>query len=288
VPSAAANEPRGTNYAFANTRAVQRERLALLAALLDEGSFRLLGRLGVGPGWRCVEVGAGGGSVAAWLCERVAPDGTVLATDLDRTVLRGLQHPNLEVHVHDVLTDELPQQHFDLVHARLLLAWLTDPERALRRMVAGLKPGGWLLAEEMDFDTIASDSQLDPEARALFGRVLDAHHKVLAERHAFDPFYGRGLDCALSVAGLANVQSEGRIGIWQGGHPGGTVWRLTLIQLRDELISHGSVTADEVDQVVELCTDSRLRFISQATIAAWGQRLTGQRRDDVEIAGARA
>ena len=76
-------------YAFANRRAVQPERLRLLAALLDDGTFRLLERLGVQPGWRCLEVGAGGGSVAAWLCDRTAPGGSVLATDLDTTVSAG-------------------------------------------------------------------------------------------------------------------------------------------------------------------------------------------------------
>jgi SAM-dependent methyltransferase len=259
-------------YAFENARAVQRERLRLLAALLDDGTFRLLERLGVQPGWRCLEVGAGAGSVAAWLCERAAPGGSVLATDVDTTVLRELEHPSLEVRVHDVLVDELPEREFDLVHARLLLAWLADPERGLRRMLAALRPGGCLLVEEMDFHSIAPDAGLDPATRALFARVIDAHHAVLTEQHAFDPFCGRGLDRALTIAGLERVGSEGRLSIWRGGQPGGTVWRLTLIQLRDELIAHGRVTTAEVDTVIDLCDDPRLAFMSQATIGAWGYR----------------
>lgn len=261
-----------TTYAFRNERPVQPERLRLLAALLDEGTFRLLERLGVQPGWRCLEVGAGGGSVAAWLCDRTAPRGSVLATDLDTTVLGELERPNLEVRVHDVLTEELPECEFDLVHARLLLAWLADPEQGLRRMLAALKPGGCLLVEEMDFHSIAPDAGLDRATQALFARVIDAHHTVLAEQHVFDPFCGRGLDRALSTAGLAQVESEGRLSIWRGGQPGGAIWRLTLIQLRDQLITQGRVTAAEVDTVIELCDDPRLAFMSQATIAAWGHR----------------
>ena len=109
----------------------------------------------------------------------------MLATDLDTTVLRELKHPNLEVRVHDVLADELPERDFDLVHARLLLAWLTDPEEGLRRMLAALKPGGRLLVEEMDFHSIAPDAGLDPATQVLFKRVIDAHHWVLADQHAF-------------------------------------------------------------------------------------------------------
>lgn len=265
---------KGTSYAFSNARAVQPERLRLLAALLDDGTFRLLDRLGVRPGWRCLEMGAGGGSVAGWMCDRTAPGGSVLATDLDTTVLEELVHPNLEVKVHDVLADELPEREFDLVHARLLLAWLADRELALQRMVGALKPGGWLLVEEMDFHSIAPGAGLDPRTRALFTQVMDAHHAVLADQHAFDPFCGREVDRALCSVGLIGVESEGRVSVWRGGEAGGTVWRLTLIQLREQLIAHGRVTAPQVDRMIELCDDPRLSFMSQATIAAWGYRPT--------------
>src|ERR671925_2230443 len=68
-------------YAFDNARAIQRQRLAARARLLDPGSTRHLDAIGVRPGSRCLEVGAGSGSIAAWLCDRVGPDGTVVATD---------------------------------------------------------------------------------------------------------------------------------------------------------------------------------------------------------------
>ncbi len=264
--------PDPGTYAFGNQRPVQPERLRLLAELLDEGTFTALAALGAGSGWRCLEVGAGGGSVAAWLAGRVAPEGFVLATDLDITVLRGLDHPCLEVRVHDIVGDPLPEAGFDLVHARLLLAWLADPQAGLARMAAALRPGGWLHIEEMDFLTLAPEPRLGPAACELFTRVIHAHHAVLAERHAFDPFRGRRLAGDLAEAGLMDTGCQGRLAIWQGGQPGGRVWQLTLTQLRDELADSGLVTAAEVDQVVEMCGDPRFRFMSQATIAAWGRR----------------
>jgi SAM-dependent methyltransferase len=259
-------------YAFGNERQVQPERLRLLAELLDEGTFTVLAALGIRSGWRCLEVGAGGGSVAAWLARRVAPEGFVLATDLDTTVLRGLDQPCLEVRTHDILRDPLPQAGFDLVHSRLLLAWLADPQAGLARMAAALKPGGCLLTEEMDFLALAPDPRLGPAACELFTKVIDAHHAVLAGRHAFDPFHGRRLAGDLTETGLVNTGCQGRLAIWQGGQPGGRVWQLTLIQLRDALAGSGLVTATDVDQVIEMCGDSRFRFMSQATIAAWGYR----------------
>jgi len=59
----------------------------------------------VAAGWRCLEVGAGGGSIAEWLCDRVGPDGRVVATDLDTRWVAKLSQPYLEVRVHDLLED---------------------------------------------------------------------------------------------------------------------------------------------------------------------------------------
>jgi hypothetical protein len=49
------------------------------------------------------------------------------------------------------------------------------------------------------------------------------------------------------------------------------VWRLTFMQLRDELIASGLVDAADVDAVIALCADPQLSFMSQTTMAAWGR-----------------
>jgi 2-polyprenyl-3-methyl-5-hydroxy-6-metoxy-1,4-benzoquinol methylase len=41
---------------------------------------------GVRAGLRCLEVGAGGGSLASRMCRRVESGGTVVATDLDTPI----------------------------------------------------------------------------------------------------------------------------------------------------------------------------------------------------------
>jgi tRNA A58 N-methylase Trm61 len=51
----------------------ERERLAMLTQVADPISTRRLTELGVEPGWRCLEAGAGDGSVARWLADRVGP-----------------------------------------------------------------------------------------------------------------------------------------------------------------------------------------------------------------------
>ena len=68
----------------------ERERLGHLEAWLDPVTVRHLEVTGVGEGWRSLEVGAGGGSIARWLGERVGASGSVLATDIDIRYLAGL------------------------------------------------------------------------------------------------------------------------------------------------------------------------------------------------------
>jgi hypothetical protein len=60
----------------------ERARLRNLEAWLDPITVEHLEATGIAAGWRCLEVGAGGGSIARWLSERVAPSGSLVATDI--------------------------------------------------------------------------------------------------------------------------------------------------------------------------------------------------------------
>ena len=61
-----------SRYLLDNGRQEAADRFAALAALFDPTSTGSghLERCGVGHGWRCLEVGAGGGSIATWLADR--------------------------------------------------------------------------------------------------------------------------------------------------------------------------------------------------------------------------
>src|ERR1700761_5912573 len=139
-----------SGYALDNAGREASARFAALAALYDHGTIRHLEERGVNSNWHCLEVGGGGGSIAAWLAARVGPAGRVLVTDIAPRFLESLQIPNLEVRRHDIVNDPLPEAAFDLVHSRLVLLHLPEREKALARMIAALKPGGWLGDEEFD------------------------------------------------------------------------------------------------------------------------------------------
>jgi SAM-dependent methyltransferase len=136
-----------TSYGFEQEKP---ERLAGIEATWDPGTRALLESLGVGPGRRCLEAGAGGGSIAAWMAERVAPGGSVLATDIDTQYLDPLSGGALEVRQHDLTRDELPLGAFDVVHARSVMSWLGSTD-AWERLVGAVAPGGWLVVEDFDW-----------------------------------------------------------------------------------------------------------------------------------------
>jgi SAM-dependent methyltransferase len=97
-----------------------------------------------------LEIAGGGGSIAEWLCRQVGGSGHVVATDLDPRFLKAINASNLEVWRHDILREPLPMEAFDLVHARAVLVFLPQPVETISKMVAALKPGGWLLDRARD------------------------------------------------------------------------------------------------------------------------------------------
>src|ERR1700722_10195781 len=106
-------------YWFDNSLADEGNRLRLLEEIADPRSVRLLSDLHVGVGWRCAELGAGGGSMVRWLADQVGESGQVLAVDRDVTLMKHLaERPNVEL-VEESLEDlNLPPASLDLIHTR--------------------------------------------------------------------------------------------------------------------------------------------------------------------------
>lgn len=256
-------------YAYDHAWTEERIRLGGLESVLDEGTRAHLQRLGVGPGRRCIEIGAGGGTVALWLAEAVAPDGKVIATDLETDFLQAeaAGFPTLEVLQHDITTEELPTG-FDLVHARWLTEWLPDKRRALRRMVGALRPGGVLLDEEPDFVTVFETAE-PPALR----RVVREAMRHLEATCPVDCEYGRRLLDDVTAVGLVDAAAEGRCAVVRGGSPAAAHFlRLTLDKLKPALLADRAVRVAEYAEAVAALDDPARTVMMPMTVAAWGRR----------------
>jgi SAM-dependent methyltransferase len=207
--------------------------LSLLEELFDPPTVQRLESVGVGPGWRVLEVGAGRGSIARWLAERVGDEGRVVATDIDTSLLEELDHPGIEVLRHDVLADDFPEGSFQLVHCRALLVHLSDPGRALKRMVGWLEPGGVLVAEEpwTDVARLAPDPVVSAAAEALGGTL--------------DGGFARRLPLELREAGLERVTAGAELRFFEGGTAEAVFFHKVLEGASARLVASGRLDATE-------------------------------------------
>jgi SAM-dependent methyltransferase len=111
-----------------------------------------LDRLGLREGWRCADVGAGGGDVSVALAEVVGRDGRVYAVDSDphrrdQVAAAAAAHAQV-LAVTQSGEDLLLPEPVDLAFCRFLLLHVADPLRVLERMGAAVRPGGWVVAQE--------------------------------------------------------------------------------------------------------------------------------------------
>ena len=267
-----------SNYIFDNAAQQAGQRFASLETLYDPWTIRHLEATSVGPGWWCWEVGGGGGSIATWLAERCGPTGHVLVTDIDPRFLAALasfNHPALEIQRHDIASDPLPAQTFDLIHARLVLIHIPAREQALARMVTALKPGGWLVIE--DFDLTLFDRTY-PTTRvadaALFQKLYAAQDRLLVARSGeLALTWGRSLYRCLQAQGLGNVGMEGYLTMREGRSPGAQLMRANFEQIRQEAVDAGFVTHEEVEQMLTLLDDPDFAVSAYTIFTAWGRRL---------------
>ena len=260
---------RNYDYVFNNSSAQTKDRFDALSTVFDPGTKRHIADRDIAKGWECLEVGAGGGSIAAWLCNCVGSRGRVVATDIDTRFLERLQIPNLEVQRHDIVNDPLPSAAFDLIHARLVLSHLPERERALARMVNALKPGGCLIVEDFDSLSVLPDSTVNGGEVPL--RTGVALRQLLSERGVALQ-YGRLLPRRLKASELVDVVAEARAFIWQGGSAGAKLNKANYLQLRNAIIDSGLITEEQFEQDLARLDEEDFFCSSPVMWAACGRR----------------
>ena len=263
-----------TRYFGASQSATsERRRLELLEARYDPLTFRRLDALGPALDWSCLEVGAGAGSVARFLAERVGRGGRVIATDLDpRFLARADRLPgNVEVRRHDILTDPLEEAAFDLVHCRALLCHLDEPVVALTRMVSALRPGGWLLVEDADYITLEAACP-DHPLTSTWNRTAEKIRQAVSIVGVVDAHMGRRLPDLLAKLGLDRRGHEGTVRIHRGASPAAEFLQHSLNAGRERLESAAVLDDRELDAMLAALGDPSFSFVDSISYAAWGQQ----------------
>jgi SAM-dependent methyltransferase len=244
-------------YGFDPSWSDERRRLALIEQCYDPMTVSRLTELGVEAGWRCLDIGAGRGSIARWLSDRVGPDGRVVAMDLDTRFFEN--ESGIEALQGDILTDEIEQDAFDLVHCRLLLHHLRGRQlEAVERMASALRPGGTLVASECYLGAMRASSTLE------FAELIRGLYAAMPNA---DYDWAVALPATFQAAGLTAVEACGEVDFMRGGSPVAEFWRLTV-----EAVSERMPDDIDVDAGLKILGDPAAFEPSFLWYTAWGRR----------------
>lgn len=160
------------------------DRLLLQAQVWEPSGRRLLEQItdevGTGRGGRALDVGCGALGWLPLLSAWVGPDGEVVGSDIEPSLLevageqiteRGLT--NVVLVEDDILTTRLKPASFDLVHARFVLTPVGRSEQQIRTYLDLLRPGGVVVLEDPDFDSWHFNPPA-PACQRLIELVLDS------------------------------------------------------------------------------------------------------------------
>lgn len=252
-----------------------RERLRILARVMQASTNAFLDRLDVRNGFMCLDVGCGGGDVTTELARRAAPRGKAVGLDIDDTKVQlarqeckqhGVQ--NVEFRTLDIRTEHAGSE-FDLVYARFLLTHLDNPAQTVAAFCDHLRPGGLVAVEDIDF----SGSFAYPDCPA-FRRYLELYCGVVRRRGG-DPNIGGRLPILLAEAGFENVD----LTVVQPMGLQGEVKRinvLTLENIAGAILEDDAATRQEIDALVhelsEFAANPRTLAGLPRIVQAWGRR----------------
>ena len=244
---------------------IERVRLAMLAESLDPGTFRLLARVGVEPGMHVLELGAGTGSVSAWLAEQVGPDGRVMSTDIDLR-FHAEMPSNVIVRRHDAARDRLPIEHFHLVHARAVIQHIPERVEVLARLKDALRPGGAMVIEDGAMAEFAQQALPEP--------LASVHRTVAtASTQAWrDPDAGVRILGWMRELGLEDLDAIGRIRIMRPHEASGEWWFLALERAAPRLVEAGVVSESDAAVALEQMRAPGFAMLGPTSIATIGRK----------------
>jgi trans-aconitate methyltransferase len=260
-----------SEYIVPNDWESARQRLSLLEREWDPKTIEMLERTGVGQGWRCFDLGAGGGSMTEWLCRRVGTEGRVVAMDFNTQFVDALDYPQLEVRDADIADAELEEGAYDLLYTRATLMHIAERDAVLRKLYDAVRPGGWLAVAEPDWITRIPDPDSAAEMIERSDGETRFREAVLPQVGASDS-YGRRLYRAMESLGLESLDVEGWARPFHGRSDVAEFWRITSLQAQQRLIESGTKTAAEVIDSLAHWRDSDFIFWNVLFVLASGRK----------------
>ena len=225
------------------------ERLRMQAAALEFDAGVMLERIGVGAGWRCLDLGCGAGGILELLSRRVGEQGRVVGLDRDPVFLEHARalvsgRKNVELVQGDVYRTGLPPASFDLVHVRFVAGTAGRAEELVREAIRLARTGGVVAFEEPDTSTL----RCHPPHPA-WDRLAQAIDGAFASVGS-DVRLGQRLFPLMRHAGLAEVQYRPFFVGFRSCDPMADYLPATVESLRGTILRAGIVGDAELDKLL--------------------------------------
>ncbi|MEV4947109.1 class I SAM-dependent methyltransferase [Streptomyces sp. NPDC053755] len=265
--------PDGGRYGetvFRPEQAGEGERIDFGALAYDDITLARLRALGVGPGWRCLDVGAGTGTVSRRLLDE-AGVASVLAVDRDVRFLAERPVPGLDVREADITAPGSVPGRFHLVHARFVLMHLPEREHLIARLAGLVEPGGVLVLSD------AVDLTTDRTPTTPYTAVMRAMWQGLRATIGTDISWVPSYPHLLRAAGLLPVAAEVHVPPLVPGSPISRFWADTWERSRAAMLATGLVDTRAVDEAIRYLASDACAALSAGMLTCWGHQPAGRR-----------
>lgn len=238
------------------------ERIDFGALAYDEITMARLRALGAGPGWSCLDVGAGTGTVSRRLLDEVGVR-SVLAVDRDVRFLARHATPGLEVLEGDITAPGLVTGRYRLVHARFVLMHLAERERVIANLAELVEPGGVLVLS----DAVDLTDERSPDTP--YTEVMQAMWLGLRASIGTDVSWVPSCPQLLRGAGLVRAAAEVYVPPLTPGSPISRFWADTWERSREAMLATGTVDDDTIDAALLYLDSDECAALSAGMLTAW-------------------
>jgi ubiquinone/menaquinone biosynthesis C-methylase UbiE len=252
-----------------------KSRLNVLSDVLAPYTRSLLEKNGSIVEKSFLDVGCGGGNVSMMVAEMVGYAGHVTGVDADAEILSLAEQEAAELGIKNITFKQSKAEDldfhnaFDIAYARFLLSHVSDPAAVLSRIIESVKPGGRIVAEDVQF----SGHFCYPESEA-FDKYIN-YYTQAAHHNGHNPEIGPAL---LHLFRQANLQDIG-FDVIQPCFSSGTgkmmAW-LTLDRIKGTLIKQGIADERSIDALLsqlQKFTEDKHSIISLPRIfRVWGKK----------------
>ncbi|MBD2536860.1 methyltransferase domain-containing protein [Nostoc flagelliforme FACHB-838] len=260
------------NYVFQdNQHDTEHIRLSAIQDEFDPDSRRRLSQIGITAGWSALEVGAGMGSIMSWMADQVSVQGKVVAVDIDTRFIENTNLPNVEVRCLDIAEKKLDTSYFDVCHARYVLLHIRDWKKAIENIWQSLKPGGWLVIEEPDFETSKAVAHPDKESVNRVNKAILAMYESMG----IDPCFGSHLPQIFQQLGSEKIMVETYVPFANGGSRISQIMKMSAQHLAERYIATGVCLQADIERYIAVADDPSVWAYYYTTVATIGRKSLG-------------